>query len=227
VTEPAKSEPIRVGLHTDATVRALTNVLRLARSRAIAQDRDVVIITAARGFSIDGGPAWTLPEEEAFSRSDRRRRIILRRGCRERMVEWGGKTPPHRKDSQRAILSIRGGVLPPPSDGSEVQGTVPDRNDLLPPLGKGVTLSLSLAKAPAQFFAQVFSALSAEDRSYQPAHYRSFITQCYTSHSCAGSPLLVRMARMPTYKVVAVHRRYPGRGSRQYQRSGLYAGRTP
>jgi general secretion pathway protein H len=58
-----------VGLNTDATVRALTNGLRLARSRAIAQDRDVVVVAAARGFSIDGGPAWTLPEEETFSRS--------------------------------------------------------------------------------------------------------------------------------------------------------------
>ena len=55
------------GLNTDATVRALTNGLRLARSRAIAQDRDVTVVTAAKGFSVDGGPAFVLPQEQALS----------------------------------------------------------------------------------------------------------------------------------------------------------------
>ena len=49
------------GLNTDATVRALTSGLRLARSRAIAQDREVTVVTAANGFSVDGGAAWLLP----------------------------------------------------------------------------------------------------------------------------------------------------------------------
>jgi prepilin-type N-terminal cleavage/methylation domain-containing protein len=46
------------GLNTDATVRALTNGLQLARSSAIAQDRMVSVVTAAEGFSVDGGAAW-------------------------------------------------------------------------------------------------------------------------------------------------------------------------
>ena len=57
------------GLNTDATIRALTNALRLARSRAIAQDRDVTVVTAPSGFSVDGGAAWLLPPDEALSRS--------------------------------------------------------------------------------------------------------------------------------------------------------------
>lgn len=57
------------GLTADATIRALTNALRLARSRAIAQDRTVTVITAAGGFSVDGGAAWVLPPEEALSAS--------------------------------------------------------------------------------------------------------------------------------------------------------------
>ncbi|MDR3529057.1 MAG: prepilin-type N-terminal cleavage/methylation domain-containing protein [Rhodopila sp.] len=55
------------GLDTDATVRALSNALRLARSRAIAQDREIVVVTAASGFSVDGGAAWLLPSGEALS----------------------------------------------------------------------------------------------------------------------------------------------------------------
>lgn len=57
------------GLNTDATVRALTNALRLARSRAIAQDRMVAVDTAAGGFSVDGGAAWVLPQQEFLSAS--------------------------------------------------------------------------------------------------------------------------------------------------------------
>src|ERR1700761_291362 len=38
------------GLNTEATVRALTEALRVARSRAIAQDRDVSVITRPGGF---------------------------------------------------------------------------------------------------------------------------------------------------------------------------------
>lgn len=57
------------GLNTDATIRALTSALRLARSRAIAQDREVMVITAAGGFSVDSGPPWVLPSGEALSPS--------------------------------------------------------------------------------------------------------------------------------------------------------------
>lgn len=57
------------GLNTDATVRALTDALRLARSRAIAEDRQVTVFTVARGFSVDGGAAWMLPREQALSGS--------------------------------------------------------------------------------------------------------------------------------------------------------------
>jgi general secretion pathway protein H len=55
------------GLNTEMTVRALADGLRLARSRAIAQDREVTVVTAAAGFSVDGGAAWLLPPEEALS----------------------------------------------------------------------------------------------------------------------------------------------------------------
>jgi general secretion pathway protein H len=57
------------GLNTSATVRALTNAFRLARSRAIAQDRDVTVVTAPGGFAVDGGAAWALPADEALSAS--------------------------------------------------------------------------------------------------------------------------------------------------------------
>jgi general secretion pathway protein H len=58
-----------VGLNTDATLRALTNGLRLARSRAIAQNRTVSVVTAPGGFSVDGGVVWKLPPEETLSPS--------------------------------------------------------------------------------------------------------------------------------------------------------------
>jgi general secretion pathway protein H len=57
------------GLNTGVTVQALTNALRLARSRAIAQDREVAVVTAARGFAVDGGAVWVLPSAEALSAS--------------------------------------------------------------------------------------------------------------------------------------------------------------
>lgn len=57
------------GLNTDATLRALTNALRLARSRAIAQDREITVATDSGGFALDGGAAWALPSGEALSRS--------------------------------------------------------------------------------------------------------------------------------------------------------------
>jgi general secretion pathway protein H len=57
------------GLNTDATIQALTNGLRLARSRAIAEDREVYVVTAAGAFSVDGAAAWVLPSEEALSPS--------------------------------------------------------------------------------------------------------------------------------------------------------------
>lgn len=57
------------GANTDATAQALANGLRLARSRAIAQDRDVTVSTVAHGFSVDGGAAWVLPPEQALNPS--------------------------------------------------------------------------------------------------------------------------------------------------------------
>ncbi len=55
------------GLTMDATERAFTNALRLARSRAIAQDRVVTVVTGAAGFSVDGAPPLLLPAHEAMS----------------------------------------------------------------------------------------------------------------------------------------------------------------
>ncbi len=57
------------GLNTDGTVRALMNGLRLARSRAIAQDRAIAVVTASGGFSVDGGALWTVPPDETLSAS--------------------------------------------------------------------------------------------------------------------------------------------------------------
>lgn len=55
------------GFDTDATVRALTSGLQLARSSAIAQDREVPVITSSEGFTVDGGAVWMLPSGEALS----------------------------------------------------------------------------------------------------------------------------------------------------------------
>ena len=57
------------GVNTDVTIRALTNALRLARSRAIVQDREVTVVTAPNGFAVDGGAPWLLPEGEMLSDS--------------------------------------------------------------------------------------------------------------------------------------------------------------
>ncbi len=55
------------GLNADATLRALTDALRLARSRAIAQDREVALVTGSGGFALDGGARRALPSGEALS----------------------------------------------------------------------------------------------------------------------------------------------------------------
>jgi general secretion pathway protein H len=55
------------GLTLDATERTFISALRLARSRAIAQDRVVAVITGAAGFSVDGAPPVPLPQHEAMS----------------------------------------------------------------------------------------------------------------------------------------------------------------
>jgi general secretion pathway protein H len=55
------------GLETEASVRALTGALRVARSRAIAQDRDVAVVTNAGGFAVDGGAPWMLPSGQVLS----------------------------------------------------------------------------------------------------------------------------------------------------------------
>jgi general secretion pathway protein H len=55
------------GFELDATQRALTAALRLARSRAIVQDRNVAVVAVARGFSLDDGAMWVLPADEALT----------------------------------------------------------------------------------------------------------------------------------------------------------------
>jgi general secretion pathway protein H len=57
------------GLDTDATLRALMNGLRMARSRAIAQDREIEVVTANGGFSVDGATPWAVPTDETLSAS--------------------------------------------------------------------------------------------------------------------------------------------------------------
>jgi general secretion pathway protein H len=55
------------GLDTDATLRSLMDAMRLARSRAIAQDREVAVVTAPNGFAIDGAVTRTLPPDQALT----------------------------------------------------------------------------------------------------------------------------------------------------------------
>jgi general secretion pathway protein H len=57
------------GLEADVTLRAVTNGLLLARSRAIAQDRTVAVVTGPAGLSIDGGPVRRLPSGQMLSPS--------------------------------------------------------------------------------------------------------------------------------------------------------------
>jgi general secretion pathway protein H len=52
-------------LDLDATARQITGSLRLARSRAIVQNRTVIWVAGANGFSLDGGPAQRLPADVA------------------------------------------------------------------------------------------------------------------------------------------------------------------
>ncbi len=54
-------------LNTDATIRTLVNSLRAARSRAIAQDRVVAVVTVPGGFSVDGNPLWLLPPRQTLT----------------------------------------------------------------------------------------------------------------------------------------------------------------
>jgi general secretion pathway protein H len=55
------------GMDIQATERALTAALRLARSRAILLDRDVAVVTAPDGFSLDGAPGFALPPGQALT----------------------------------------------------------------------------------------------------------------------------------------------------------------
>ncbi len=55
------------GLDRDATERALISTLRLARSRAIVQDRDVAVVVTASGFSLDGGATRTVSAGQALT----------------------------------------------------------------------------------------------------------------------------------------------------------------
>jgi general secretion pathway protein H len=54
-------------INMDASARALTGALRLARSRAIVLGRDVVVTSDASWFSVDGGSPWRLPRGEAIT----------------------------------------------------------------------------------------------------------------------------------------------------------------
>jgi general secretion pathway protein H len=49
---------------TEAALRSLTNTLRLAQSRAVVEDRDVMVDLAANGFYVDRGPMTVLPAGE-------------------------------------------------------------------------------------------------------------------------------------------------------------------
>lgn len=55
------------GLDFDASRRGLIAALRLARSRAIAQDRVVTVLTGSAGFSVDGSPAQRLAANQGLS----------------------------------------------------------------------------------------------------------------------------------------------------------------
>jgi general secretion pathway protein H len=55
------------GLDLDATQRALAATLRLARSQAIVQDRNVAVVTDAAGFTLDGTPRRPLPPGETLT----------------------------------------------------------------------------------------------------------------------------------------------------------------
>jgi general secretion pathway protein H len=52
-------------LDLDATAREMAASLRLARSRAIVQDRAVTWVAGPRGFSLDGGVPRQLPVDVA------------------------------------------------------------------------------------------------------------------------------------------------------------------
>jgi general secretion pathway protein H len=55
------------GLDTETTIRALTSSLRLARARAIAEDREVAVVTRTSSFAIDGAQPRVLPSGQALS----------------------------------------------------------------------------------------------------------------------------------------------------------------
>ena len=56
-------------LELEASVRTVTNALRLARGRAIADDRIVVVKTSVNGVAIDGGPTWRLSKGQSISQA--------------------------------------------------------------------------------------------------------------------------------------------------------------
>jgi general secretion pathway protein H len=51
------------GLEFDSAVREVAGTLRLARSRAIADDRLVTVVIAPRSYQLDGGAAIVLPPD--------------------------------------------------------------------------------------------------------------------------------------------------------------------
>lgn len=54
-------------LDMEATAREVSGALRLARGRAIAQDRTVAVALASNGYSIDGLPAKLIPPDVTLS----------------------------------------------------------------------------------------------------------------------------------------------------------------
>jgi general secretion pathway protein H len=54
-------------LDLDATAQEIARSLRLARSRAIAQNRTVTWLPMRGGYSLDGGPPRTLPADVALT----------------------------------------------------------------------------------------------------------------------------------------------------------------
>ncbi len=54
-------------LDADAAAHELAASLRLARGRAIAQNRDVAVVLGANGYAVDGVPARWMPSDEVLS----------------------------------------------------------------------------------------------------------------------------------------------------------------
>lgn len=51
----------------EATVKALTGAMRLARSRAIVENRAVSVLVTETGFVVEGQQPWRLPSGESLT----------------------------------------------------------------------------------------------------------------------------------------------------------------